>query len=109
MQLRDALLAPYDILITDQYGIDTVKRHMQDFDSTKCRLRLLDAWGTPPEQNHDKLHLRQYLVLNRNPWNEWIGMPINISGDPVEPPERKNQVVLWGKSVRPCFKNCVEM
>lgn len=94
------LAQSFDIVVLDQYGLD-------DFQVTgllpeyTCKLRLIDAWGTPPEQNHMGLQLHQFWVLNPNPWNYWIGFAVDESLDPMPRPPRKPQILLWGKQVTP--------
>jgi hypothetical protein len=69
-------------LFLDEYGLDDVKRQAATvmtmaatraagsshsrpsnvFETWKCRLRFMDFWGTPPNQNHEKLAGQQFLV-----------------------------------------------
>ena len=64
--LKATLAKPADdftFLFIDQYGLDDVKAASKPaFSQWKCRLRLLDFWGTPPNQNHEKLNPLQLLV-----------------------------------------------
>ncbi|KAL9651034.1 hypothetical protein ABK040_012778 [Willaertia magna] len=43
------------------------------FSKFKCRYRILDFWGTPESQNHEKLNLKQYLIPYPNKYNQFIG------------------------------------
>jgi hypothetical protein len=69
--LREILAAPADhftFLFLDQYGLDDVKaacKHFHTpnvFSAWKCRLRMMDFWGTPSNQNHEHLHQLQFIV-----------------------------------------------
>lgn len=91
----------FDLIILDESGMNAFADRLPGAFTTPsiaCRLRFLDFWGTPPEQNHIKLDLSQYLVPYPNPWNTFIG----FRQEPIPAPtgERKRMGVLHGKEGR---------
>ncbi len=64
----------FDILFSNQYSVQDWHDVHGDFsERRRCRFRMVDFWGTPPEQNSIGMHLKQYLVLFPNPWNQSVG------------------------------------
>ena len=51
----------FDILITDTESLKSL-RSMGLEKEANCKYRVLDVWGTPPSQNHLKLHTKQFWV-----------------------------------------------
>jgi hypothetical protein len=95
----------YPLIFMDQYGLDSLHSLVKPGDRSKVydKLRLLDFWGTPPEQNHLKLDLKQFLVPYPNPWNFFLGFVIEPL--PESPPKFSDQdskihCLLHGKESR---------
>lgn len=67
-------LSAFDAIFYEQYGLDALRKFNATSDPrVRCRLRAIDFWGTPPEQNHFKLNLKQFLVPYPNQWNSFLG------------------------------------
>lgn len=129
--LKDTLAAPADdftFLFIDQYGLDDVKRSCKQsgaggknvYPEWKCRIRMLDFWGTPANQNHEKLNSLQFVVpyphfarlwqnyfLGFLPATELMALQTfdkecgvvqdQESGWTFKPKPAKHQAVLYGK------------
>jgi hypothetical protein len=114
--LKQALADPYSLIFLDEYGMDDLKKMAgPKWKDTKCRLRFMDFWGTPSNQNHEGLNQEQFLVpypdRSRIFGNYFIGllpalqqMDTNSKKDcthfvesPLTVKPKKNQGVLYGK------------
>jgi hypothetical protein len=64
----------FDILFSVQFSVqDRYDVHGDFFERRRCRFRLVEFWGTPPEQISFGMHLKQQLVPYPNPWNQFVG------------------------------------
>jgi len=103
--------ASFDVILTDEYSLKSIMSNTP-FDVIKCKLRLMDVWGTPPNQNWHNLHTKQFLVPfpmapdGSEPWNAVTGYV--LEPESLEPGTKKNQGYVWGKEQR-YFKNHREL
>ncbi|KAM8946231.1 alpha-1,6-mannosylglycoprotein 6-beta-N-acetylglucosaminyltransferase B [Pelodytes ibericus] len=60
---------PFDLIYTDYHGMQQMKQHMGlSFRRYRCRLRVVDTFGTEPAYNHE-----EYATLHgyRTNWGYW--------------------------------------
>ncbi|KAM4692565.1 alpha-1,6-mannosylglycoprotein 6-beta-N-acetylglucosaminyltransferase B [Rhinophrynus dorsalis] len=60
---------PFDLIYTDYHGMQQMKQHMGlSFRKYRCRLRVVDTFGTEPAYNHE-----EYATLHgyRTNWGYW--------------------------------------
>ena len=62
----------FDLIITDTESLKSLQR--LGLNQENCKYRVLDVWGTPPSQNHLKLHTKQY----------WTPFPFTHRNAPVD-------------------------
>ncbi|KRX23238.1 Alpha-1,6-mannosylglycoprotein 6-beta-N-acetylglucosaminyltransferase A, partial [Trichinella nelsoni] len=108
-----------DLIFTDIIGISQIRRISANFYSKyRCRLRVLDSFGTQAQFNHApyfKAHITQ--LGNDNPWgghslklgqfftfyphspdNSFLGFVVKRQKDVKPRVERKNITLLYGKN-----------
>ncbi|KAI2585280.1 alpha-1,6-mannosylglycoprotein 6-beta-N-acetylglucosaminyltransferase B [Homo sapiens] len=87
---------PFDLIYTDYHGLQQMKRHMGlSFKKYRCRIRVIDTFGTEPAYNHEEyatlhgyrtnwgywnLNPKQFMTMFRE--GEVPGHPEQIHGDP---------------------------
>lgn len=86
----------YDIIITDTYSIPAIEDYIA---KERCKFRIIDYWGTPPSQNHLKLHLWQFWTPFdfQHPSNYMVGNIIDKGSISLA---KKWQGLVWGKEPR---------
>uniref|UniRef100_A0A803SZZ3 alpha-1,6-mannosyl-glycoprotein 6-beta-N-acetylglucosaminyltransferase n=1 Tax=Anolis carolinensis TaxID=28377 RepID=A0A803SZZ3_ANOCA len=60
---------PFDLIYTDYHGLQQMKQHMGlSFKKYRCRVRVIDTFGTEPAYNHE-----EYATLHgyRTNWGYW--------------------------------------
>ncbi|XP_049716489.1 alpha-1,6-mannosylglycoprotein 6-beta-N-acetylglucosaminyltransferase B isoform X1 [Elephas maximus indicus] len=60
---------PFDLIYTDYHGLQQMKQHMGlSFRKYRCRIRVIDTFGTEPAYNHE-----EYATLHgyRTNWGYW--------------------------------------
>nr|XP_012634373.2 alpha-1,6-mannosylglycoprotein 6-beta-N-acetylglucosaminyltransferase B [Microcebus murinus] len=60
---------PFDLIYTDYHGLQQMKQHMGlSFKKYRCRIRVIDTFGTEPAYNHE-----EYATLHgyRTNWGYW--------------------------------------
>uniref|UniRef100_G1TGI4 alpha-1,6-mannosyl-glycoprotein 6-beta-N-acetylglucosaminyltransferase n=1 Tax=Oryctolagus cuniculus TaxID=9986 RepID=G1TGI4_RABIT len=60
---------PFDLVYTDYHGLQQMKQHMGlSFKKYRCRIRVIDTFGTEPAYNHE-----EYATLHgyRTNWGYW--------------------------------------
>ncbi|CAK6438563.1 unnamed protein product [Pipistrellus nathusii] len=60
---------PFDLIYTDYHGLQQMRQHMGlSFREYRCRLRVIDTFGTEPAYNHE-----EYATLHgyRTTWGYW--------------------------------------
>ncbi|OXB81152.1 UNVERIFIED_CONTAM: hypothetical protein H355_005082 [Colinus virginianus] len=60
---------PFDLIYTDYHGLQQMKQHMGlSFKKYRCRVRVIDTFGTEPAYNHE-----EYATLRgfRTNWGYW--------------------------------------
>ncbi|NXY47165.1 MGT5B acetylglucosaminyltransferase, partial [Ceuthmochares aereus] len=64
---------PFDLIYTDYHGLQQMKQHMGlSFKKYRCRVRVIDTFGTEPAYNHE-----EYATLRgyRTNWGYWNLQP----------------------------------
>ncbi|XP_034496207.1 alpha-1,6-mannosylglycoprotein 6-beta-N-acetylglucosaminyltransferase B isoform X5 [Ailuropoda melanoleuca] len=64
-----AMPLPFDLIYTDYHGLQQMKQHMGlSFKQYRCRIRVIDTFGTEPAYNHE-----EYATLHgyRTNWGYW--------------------------------------
>ncbi|KAM4890227.1 alpha-1,6-mannosylglycoprotein 6-beta-N-acetylglucosaminyltransferase B isoform 2-T2 [Sylvia borin] len=64
---------PFDLVYTDYHGLQQMKQHMGlSFKKYRCRVRVIDTFGTEPAYNHE-----EYATLRgyRTNWGYWNLQP----------------------------------
>ncbi|XP_053309926.1 alpha-1,6-mannosylglycoprotein 6-beta-N-acetylglucosaminyltransferase B [Spea bombifrons] len=109
---------PFDLIYTDYHGMQQMKQHMGlSFRKYRCRLRVVDTFGTEPPYNHEEyatlhgyrtnwgywnLHPKQFMTMfPHTPDNSFMG----FATDELNETERqqvalnkvRNMAVVYGK------------
>ncbi|XP_031574835.1 alpha-1,6-mannosylglycoprotein 6-beta-N-acetylglucosaminyltransferase A-like isoform X2 [Actinia tenebrosa] len=113
----------YDLIFTDYVGITFFKHELgPNFSQYRCRLRILDSFGTEAEFNYkdsskpaltkkrstwggENLHLRQFMTMfPHTPDNTFLGFVVEVAMDKVNPvktePGKKPIGLVYGKDAR---------
>jgi len=87
------------LVFSCEYSLKGTLEVLKEQRVSLCVLRLLDFWGTPPEQNHIKINPKQYLVPYPNPWNTFLGLDIQsrMFSKEGETIQKESCGVVWGK------------
>ncbi|KXJ29802.1 Alpha-1,6-mannosylglycoprotein 6-beta-N-acetylglucosaminyltransferase A [Exaiptasia diaphana] len=113
----------YDLVFTDYVGITFLKRELgPNFSQYRCRLRILDSFGTEVEFNYvnplkpsmtrkrsswggENLHLRQFMTMfPHTPDNTFLGFVVDVDMNKKEPIKTKSGTkpigVVYGKDAK---------
>ncbi|KAK3726433.1 hypothetical protein QZH41_014937 [Actinostola sp. cb2023] len=113
----------YDIVFTDYVGITFLRKELgPNFSQYRCRLRILDSFGTEAEFNYinpkkpsmtrkrsswggENLHLRQFMTMfPHTPDNTFLGFVVDVNLDAVKPVQigpKKNPIgLVYGKDAK---------
>ncbi|OCT63015.1 alpha-1,6-mannosylglycoprotein 6-beta-N-acetylglucosaminyltransferase B isoform X1 [Xenopus laevis] len=109
---------PFDLIYTDYHGMQQMKQHMGlSFRKYRCRLRVVDTFGTEPAYNHEEyatlhgyrtnwgywnLHPKQFMTMfPHTPDNSFMGFVTDELNDTerrqVAQNKVRNMAVVYGK------------
>ena len=124
----------FDLIITDTESLKSLRETGLEQEAN-CKYRILDVWGTPPSQNHMKVHTKQFWVpfpfasqnmaLDTSP-NTVIGNRVEGPGSSMdlphtpcandnkntkkrEPVKKLRQIAVWGKEAKYFKPHVVEV
>ncbi|ELK35781.1 Alpha-1,6-mannosylglycoprotein 6-beta-N-acetylglucosaminyltransferase B, partial [Myotis davidii] len=61
---------PFDLIYTDYHGLQQMRQHMGlSFRKYRCRIRVIDTFGTEPAYNHEEYATRHGYRTNWGYWN----------------------------------------
>nr|XP_039272953.1 alpha-1,6-mannosylglycoprotein 6-beta-N-acetylglucosaminyltransferase A-like [Styela clava] len=105
-----------DIAFTDMYGLEQMKTTLGTLYNYRCKLRILDVYGTEPEFNHPRyknkdsssgtwggkgLDPRQfYTHFPHSPDNSFLGFAVRTSDTLDNNDVIKGRVLLYGKRAK---------
>ncbi|XP_069786373.1 alpha-1,6-mannosylglycoprotein 6-beta-N-acetylglucosaminyltransferase B isoform X2 [Narcine bancroftii] len=108
----------FDIIYTDYHGLQQMKQHMGlSFKKYKCRIRVIDTFGTEPSYNFDdyanlrgyrtnwghwNLNPKQYMTMfPHSPDNSFMGFAAEILNETekeaIQSSKISNMAVVYGK------------
>ncbi|XP_032900509.1 alpha-1,6-mannosylglycoprotein 6-beta-N-acetylglucosaminyltransferase B isoform X1 [Amblyraja radiata] len=108
----------FDLIYTDYHGLQQMKQHMGlSFKKYKCRIRVIDTFGTEPAYNFDdyatlrgyrtnwghwNLNPKQYMTMfPHSPDNSFMGFVAEILNDTekeaIQSSKINNMAVVYGK------------
>ncbi|XP_078257166.1 LOW QUALITY PROTEIN: alpha-1,6-mannosylglycoprotein 6-beta-N-acetylglucosaminyltransferase B [Rhinoraja longicauda] len=108
----------FDLIYTDYHGLQQMKQHMGlSFKKYKCRIRVIDTFGTEPAYNFDdyanlrgyrtnwghwNLNPKQYMTMfPHSPDNSFMGFVAEILNDTekeaIQSSKISNMAVVYGK------------
>ncbi|XP_054614739.1 alpha-1,6-mannosylglycoprotein 6-beta-N-acetylglucosaminyltransferase B-like [Dunckerocampus dactyliophorus] len=111
---------PFDLIYTDYHGLQQMKQHMGlSLKKHKCRVRVIDTFGTEPAYNHEEyatlhgyrtnwgywnLNSQQYMTMfPHTPDNSFMGFVAEELNDTARMNIQRNKVnnmaVVYGKEV----------
>ncbi|KAG5278900.1 hypothetical protein AALO_G00103960 [Alosa alosa] len=109
---------PFDLIYTDYHGLQQMKQHMGlSLKKHKCRIRVIDTFGTEPAYNHEEyatlhgyrtnwgywnLNARQYMTMfPHTPDNSFMGFVSeelnNTEKRSIQLNKVRNMAVVYGK------------
>ncbi|XP_013914724.1 PREDICTED: alpha-1,6-mannosylglycoprotein 6-beta-N-acetylglucosaminyltransferase B isoform X3 [Thamnophis sirtalis] len=109
---------PFDLIYTDYHGLQQMKQHMGlSFKKYRCRVRVIDTFGTEPAYNHEEyatlhgyrtnwgywnLHPKQFMTMfPHTPDNSFMGFvseELNVTEKQfIKSNKANNMAVVYGK------------